>query len=232
MKRISIVLAFAATACGGAKPLPVISPTSDVSGHWLLNEQQSDNAADKIAAAMPGRDRSSGDGASEGGSGMGRRRWGGGGRGGRGGMRGGGGGMDPQEIARRRARAELTIDLARDVSEDLDVRVTPGAVRLITHGTLDTLDLKTDGGKEKTKMWQGDEELQVTSRATWSDGWLVVTRDVDGGGKITETYLRAPEGQRLYVVVQLEMPRFGRGGDDGPSHAIEIRRVYDPATGS
>jgi len=100
MKRISIVLAFAATACGGAKPLPVISPTSDVSG-----------------------------------------------------------------------------------------------------------------------------------RATWSDGWLVV-RDVDGGGKITETYLRAPEGQRLYVVVQLEMPRFGRGGDDGRSHVIEIRRVYDPATGS
>jgi len=59
-----------------------------------------------------------------------------------------------------------------------------------------------------------------------------VTRDVDGGGKITETYLRAPEGQRLYVVVQFEMPRFGRGGDDGRSHAIEIRRVYDPATGS
>jgi len=25
---------------------------------------------------------------------------------------------------------------------------------------------------------------------------------------------------------------FGRGGDDGRSHAIEIRRVYDPATGS
>src|SRR6266576_3075392 len=142
MKRISIVLAFAATACGGAKPLPVISPTSDVSGHWQLNEQQSDNAADKIAAAMPGRDRSSGDGASEGGSGMGRRSGGGGGggggRGGRGGLRGGGGGMEPQEIARRRARAELTIDLARDISEDLDVRVTPGAVRLITHGTLDT----------------------------------------------------------------------------------------------
>ena len=88
--------------------------------------------------------------------------------------------MDPQEIARRRARAELTIDLARDVSEDLDVRVTPGAVRLITHGTLDTLDLKTDGGKEKTKMWQGDEEVQVTSRATWSDGWLVVTDPATG----------------------------------------------------
>ena len=150
----------------------------------------------------------------------------------------GGGGarqIDAREIARRRQRAALTIDLAQDVSSDLDVELTPATVRLITHGMLDTLDLKTDGGKKKTTVpGQGDDdEVQITTRAAWSEGWLVVSREVDGGGKITETYLRASDNQYLYVVVQLELPRFGsgRGRGDGKPRTVEFRRVYDPATG-
>jgi len=253
MKRTTVLLALAATACGGAKPLPVISPMADVSGHWQLNAQQSDNAAEKIAAGVPGRDRAAGtDSTSGGDSGRGGTggyggggttgRWGGGGgggggygggrRGGRGGMRGGGMRQtDAQEIARRRARTELTIYLAQYGSDDLDVQVTPGTVRFLMHGALDTLALKTDGGKVKTKVPQGDDDVQITTSAVWNDGWLVVSRDVDGGGKITETFLRASDGQHLNVVVQLELPRFGREQDGGKPRAIEFRRVYDPVAG-
>src|SRR5437667_12797010 len=46
-------VAVTATSCGGKKPLPVIDPLSNVTGHRQLDEQQSDNSADKIAGAMP-----------------------------------------------------------------------------------------------------------------------------------------------------------------------------------
>jgi hypothetical protein len=114
----------------------------------------------------------------------------------------------------------------------LDVRVTPGAVRFIMHGGLDTLALKTDGAKEKTTVPQGTDDVQITTTAAWSEGWLVVNRDVDGGGKITETYLRSSDGQHLYVVVQLGLPQLGRAQEDEKPHLIEFRRVYDPVTGS
>lgn len=238
-------LAFMTAACGGNKPPPVLNPLSDVSGRWQLNAEQSDNAADKIAAGLPGRDRAAGSdsasGTARGGDrdgGRGMRGFGGrGGRGGRGEMGGTGGTrqMSAQEIARRRERAALTIDLAKDASADLDVRVTQASVRLITHDMLDTVALKTDGGKNKSKVpGEGDDDVQITTRAQWSEGWLVVSREIDGGGKITETYLRSNDGRRLYVVVQLEVPRVGsgRGRDEGKSRPIEFRRVYDPVTTS
>src|SRR5438445_12092551 len=53
-------VAVTATSCGGKKPLPVIDPLSNVSAHWQLDEQQSDNSAGKIAGAMPDGDRTSG----------------------------------------------------------------------------------------------------------------------------------------------------------------------------
>src|SRR5438552_9554249 len=61
-------VAVTATSCGGKKPLPVIDPLSNVSGHWQLDEQQSDKSADKIAATMSGGDRG-GDGTGGGGGG-------------------------------------------------------------------------------------------------------------------------------------------------------------------
>ncbi|HEY7193196.1 MAG TPA: hypothetical protein VH439_05590 [Gemmatimonadales bacterium] len=239
MKKLWIV-AVAVAACGGTKPIADINPLSDVSGRWQLNTEQSDNAADKIAAALPAGARGTGVDSASGRRRMGGAtgRWGGGGgrgRGGRGGMSGGGEGMariDAQERARRRERAELTVFLAEYGSDDLDVHVTPGAVRLITHGMLDTLALKTNGAKEKAKIAQSDDEVQITTTATWKDGWLVVSHEVDGGGKVTETYLRAADGQHLHVVVQLELPRPGGSEDEIKPRTIEFQRVYDPVAGS
>jgi len=224
-------LALAVAACGGKKPLAAIDPLIDVSGQWQLNGQQSDNPTDKIAEtrAAHGRPES------------GRGHWGrrGGGGGGGGGWHGGGGGMggmgggmgeggrspmDEREMARRRARVELLMDFAQNASDDLDVSVTPGAVRFIMHDALDTLALKTDGSKKKVKFAEADDEVQVTTKAVWNENWLVVTREVDGGGKITESYFRAPDGHHLYVAVQLELAQ-------GRWPAIEFRRVYDPAKG-
>ena len=231
-------VAVTATSCGGKKPLPVIDPLSNVSGHWQLDEQQSDNSAGKIAGAMPDGDRTSGPEGPAAGGDRGGEGSGGGWRGrrGRGGMGGGGARqIDAREIARRRQRAALTIDLAQDAPADLDVELTPVTVRFITHSMLDTLDLKTDGAKKQTKVAGQDEDdqVQITTKAAWSDGWLVVRREVDGGGKITETYVRASDGQHLYVVVQVELPRFGsgRGRGEGKPRTVQFRRVYDPATG-
>src|SRR2546428_938642 len=108
--------AVTATSCGGKKPLPVIDPLSNVSGHWQLDEQQSDNSAGKIAGAMPDGDRTSGpEGPAAGGD-----RGGGGsgggwrGRRGRGGMGGGGARpIDARGIARPRRRAGPALDLAQ-----------------------------------------------------------------------------------------------------------------------
>jgi len=53
-------IALTAAACGGQRPLPVIDPLTDISGYWQLNDQQSDNAAEKIAASGPGVGRDGG----------------------------------------------------------------------------------------------------------------------------------------------------------------------------
>lgn len=132
--------------------------------------------------------------------------------------------MNEKEMARRRARADLLLDLAQNTTDDLDVSVTPGAVRFIMHDALDTLALKTDGSKHKEKFAEGDDDVRVTTKAVWHEGWLVVTREVDGGGTITESYFRAPDGRHLYVAVHLELAQ-------GRLPAIEFRRVYDPVKG-
>jgi len=46
----------------------------------------------------------------------------------------------------------------------------------------------------------------------------VVTQKVEGGGKVTEDYLRSQDGKHLFVIVKSEG---GRG------RSIEFRRVYD-----
>ena len=213
-------IALAVAACGGKKPVAPIDPMADVSGQWQLNGQESDNPSEKIAEMRAAHGRPEGRGHWGRGGGGG---WGGGMHGGRGGM-GGGLPIDEKELARRRARAELLMDLAQNSSDELDVRVTPRAVRFILHDALDTLALKTDGSKQKAKLAEGNDDVQVTTKAVWNAGWLVVTREVDGGGKITESYFRAPDGQHLYVAVQLELAQ-------GEVPTIEFRRVYDPVKG-
>ena len=220
----------AVAACGGKKTVAAIDPVADVSGRWHLNDEQSDDAAAKIAAARTHSrpDDAQGGGGERGGYSGGSGGGYGGGRGGHGRMGGGGGGrqMDPQEMERRRERAELLVNLAEDASPDLDVRLTAAGVRLISHETVDTLDLKLDGSALKTKLpGQGDDQVQITTKASWSDGWLVISREVDGGGKITETLLRSADHQHLYEVIHVELPRFRSGQE------IEFRRVYDPVTG-
>ena len=48
----------------------------------------------------------------------------------------------------------------------------------------------------------------------------MVERQVSGGGKVTEDYLRSQDGKQLYVIVKFEG---GRG------RVLELRRVYDGA---
>src|SRR6266576_3969554 len=86
----------------GALALPVQHP--DLSGHWALNQAQSENPRDMI----PDRDSSGGRmrGGERGGrGGFGGRRGGFGG--GRGGYRGGGGGMSEEQRARMRQTMDL-----------------------------------------------------------------------------------------------------------------------------
>ena len=220
--------ALAVAACGGKKPVVSIDPMIDVSGQWQLNGQQSDNPTDKIAEARAAHGRpegrSRGRRAPAGGTFGPGQPGGPGGMGGTPSMGGDGPPLNEKEMARRRARAELLMDLAQNTSDDLDVSVTPGAVRFVMHEALDTLALKTDGSKQKAKFAEGDDDVKVTTTAVWTEGRLVVTREVDGGGKITESYFRSPDGQHLYVAVHLELAQ-------GRVPAVEFRRVYDPVKG-
>ncbi|GMV05573.1 MAG: hypothetical protein AMXMBFR53_18500, partial [Gemmatimonadota bacterium] len=138
---------------------------------------------------------------------------GGGGRpgGGRAGGRptpGGGGGRMDAQAARALRR------LAAVPPRTLEVTLTDSLVTLAPAGEDPwVLPLGEDVEREL------DAGVKVKARAEWENGRMIVTRSVDGGGWVRETYMPASDGRRLVVAVEVSMG--GRGG-------IEFQRVYRP----
>ena len=182
----------------------------DLSGHWALNPGQSDNPRDM----MQGRD--------SGGSGPDGRpggRMGGGGRGGFGGGRGGRGGRGERGgmSDEQRARMRQTMQLVFQAPASLVIAASDSSVTLVAEG--DTVVLPTNGRKVRREA-TAEREGAVDIKGHWQGNDFVVERSVSGGGKVTEDYLRSPEGKQLFVIVSFEG---GRG------RAITFRRIYDPA---
>jgi len=207
---IAVLVLLAGAAAGTQHP--------DLSGSWVLNQALSDNPRDM----MQGRDSS---GAPRGGGGGGMRGGGrrggfggggfggGAGGGGRGSFGGGRGGMSDEQ----RTRMRQTMQLVMNAPAALAVVVGDSSVTLVAEG--DTLLLPSNGRKVHRDAGD-DSEGAVDITGKWQGNDFVVERKVSGGGKVTEDYMRAPEGKQLYVIVSFQG---GRGRE------VMFRRIYDPA---
>jgi hypothetical protein len=184
--------------------LTLLAQHPDLSGHWTLNPQLSENPRDM----MQGRDSSGG--RMRGGFGGGGRRGGFGG--GRGGYRGGGGGMSDEQ----RARMRQTMQLVFTAPATLVISGADSIVTIVAEG--DTLALLTNGRKIRREA-KSEGEGAVDIKGRWQGNDLVVERSVSGGGKVTEDYLRSADGKQLFVIVSV---------DSGRGRSITFRRIYDP----
>ena len=203
-----IALTGLALAIAGLTPAtPAAAQHADLSGQWTYNAAQSGNPHDMMQPGDSGGDRRGGE------SGRERGGYGGGRRGGFGGRRGGyGGGMTDEQ----RARMHQTMQLVFQTPSALTIVESDSSVTF-TADTGAALILYGDGRKvEQTVEGGGDIEI----KARWQGNAFVVERKVSGGGKVTEDYLRSPDGKQLFVIVNFEGNR-GR--------AFTFRRVYDAA---
>src|SRR2546422_3071857 len=215
---------------GVAAARPAQGQRPDISGRWTFNAAQSDNPRDQ----MQGRDSTGGD--RGGGSGrrggaypgMGGGRGGfGGGRGGRGGFgggrEGGGGGGGGGMSEEQRQRMQQTLRLVFQAPAAITIAQTDSTVTLAPD-TGAALILPSSGKKIRQEATRdGDGDVEIKGR--WQGNAFTVERKVSGGGKVTEDYLRSPDGKQLFVIVSFDN---GRGG----SRAITFRRIYDGATGT
>jgi hypothetical protein len=215
--------ALAAASCGGGpKHVAEITPAvaGSVSGIWVLNEQESDDPEEAMAAGRPGRAGAGPEGGPP--QGGGRRPAGGGMPGGRGGMpgEGPGGGVSGQRPGGRpggsgnAAAAQTLHRMATVVPRRLELSFSDSAV-VVTYPREEPWLLPFgEGVKRKTA-----EEVEVEGKAEWKDGLLAVTRKVSGAGSVTETFYPTPDRHRLTVSVAYTMGQMGE---------VEFRRVYQP----
>jgi hypothetical protein len=188
----------------------------DLSGHWTLNQGQSDNPHDMMS-------RDSGGGRGGSGRGRGGRGGGGGGMGGgfgRGGFGGGGGGYRGGGVSEmsdeQRARMRQTMDLAFNAPGSLVLTSADSSLTLAADG--ETLVVPSNSHKVELRP-KDDGEGTVDIKGRWLGNDFVVERSVSGGGKVIEDYLRSTEGKQLFVIVTF---------DGGRGRSITFRRIYDP----
>ncbi|HEY6809315.1 MAG TPA: hypothetical protein VI160_11065, partial [Gemmatimonadales bacterium] len=145
---------------------------------------------------------------------------GGGGYGGTSGMggRGGYGGRSrmpppkPLTDAEKRAlRATLALALAAPPA--IAIAQTDSNVTF-RYGAADSLVLASDG---RVLAQLPDSATEIDVSGHWQGNAFVVTRRVVNGGKVTERYIRWPNGTRLIQIVNY---------DRGPDGYLTFRRVY------
>jgi hypothetical protein len=151
----------------------------DLSGHWQLNHEQSDDAQQKMQEAFGSGGRG-GNRAEE--SGRRHRRDGQGG--GMGGGQGGGLGRMMQ------------------AAETLQIQQKDPEVLLTLEQR--TLTLYTDGRSEEQDGRRGGS---VKTTSHWDDSQLMVEREMGRGMKVTTTYALSATGSQLFVTTRIETPR-------------------------
>jgi hypothetical protein len=218
--------------CALVAALAILAQTSfaqskpRLAGNWNFNQDQSDDANQKIHDAQaratsqgggyPGRGYPGGGypgGGYPGGGGIGfpgsRGGMGGGmGRGGRG--QGGGpqgGGVSNDDMEQLAANPKML-----KIDQD-DNKVT------ITDDSGDVTNLYPDGKKHKEK----DSTGQSTTIKTHWDGDHLISESKLHSGKLTQSYELSSDGKQLYVVSTLDNSRLG---------PLVIRRVFDSASAS
>lgn len=206
---------------------------SQLKGVWNFNQDQSDDARDKVRDAQEksaSARRDSGGGYPSGGTYPGGTYPGGGypgggigvgiGRVGIGGPIGGGTG-------RRGGMAHQGGGVSSEEWDEL--AANPGFLKIDQHEQ--QIVISDDTGHARTFYPDGKkhQETDADGRKTWTktewDGnSLIAESKLRHSGKLTETYRLTPDGKQLYVVSRFEDPSLA-----GP---LSIRRVYDLATAS
>lgn len=124
--------------------------------------------------------------------------------------RGGSGSPESSAQLMGRLRPVLQILIRQD---DSTVSVSDASGQIQT--------VRTDGRKVKEYSLSG-EEIETTAR--WKDSRLTIERKFGNAGSVKEGYSIDPLTQRLIIEVRVSGPAFPK--------AIEVRRVYDSATGN
>jgi hypothetical protein len=237
-----LLLAFGLAA--GVATLTRVSIAEEkphLAGKWTFNQNQSDDARQKIHdAELEAKDQRGGYPGSRGGGYPGGGYPGGGYPGGGypgGGYPGGGRvgypgrggiGTDPMGgggMGRGGRRGGYPGQGAGVSSEDLDqlapnpkmLRVEQDAKQItITDDLGQTRDLYPDGKKHKDTDSRGQS---VTVKTRWEGDRLVAERKLGHSGKLTETYELSHDGKQLYAISQLDNSHL--------KSPLVIRRVYD-----
>jgi hypothetical protein len=205
-------------ACFLAALLAVVPRAQDkaqLTGHWNLNQDQSDDAQQKVHDAQQNSQRGGGypgggGGYPGGGGGMGR-----GGMGGMGGMGGGmgrgrmgmgnpGSGVSSQEWGRLAENPKfLRIDQRSDqfvVIDDSDRAQT----------------FYPDGKKHNDKDADGNK---ISTKASWEGGAFIAETKLPHSEKLTQTFRMSEDGKQLHVITRFEA--------SSGTVSVSIRRVYD-----
>jgi hypothetical protein len=209
---IVVVLSAALCACGSRGNSSDPTPRPSLAGSWVLNAEESEEPVEQLADGRGG-----GGGRTPAG---GRGRTGGGGRGGMGG--GGRGGMgrgdDTGGMQERAAQIRAVIQSLTEGRRRIALKQSDSTV-LLTYGDGTPIESLTDG-KEREKAVGGMGRIKV--KAEWQDGWLIVERKLEGGIKVREEFMRAPDSPRLITTTIIT----------GLPRDLKFRSVYDRSSGS
>ena len=227
MARVFSVTARAAVpiaACFLAASLVAVARAEDkaqLSGHWNFNQDQSDDAAQKVHDAQANRQQrtSNGGGGYPGGGGGGYPGGGGMGRGGMGGMGGMGGGMG-------RGRGGGMGNSGSGVSrQDWDrLAENPKFLRIdqrpdqfvVVDDSDHAQTFYPDGKKHNDKDEDGNK---ISTKSSWNRGVFVAETKLPHSEKLTQTFRMSEDGKQLHVITRFE-PSSGNA-------SVSIRRVYD-----
>ncbi len=232
--------------CGLAAGLATLSSVSfsenspHLAGKWTFNQEQSDDAGQKVheaEASVKQRSNDSGGGRPQGGGYPGGGYPGGGYPGG--GYPGGGGigypgggiGVGPmggggmgrgrrREGGPAREQGVSQEDLERMAANPKMLRVEQSDKQItITDDSGEVKNLTADGKKHKETDSSGEK---TSIKAKWEGDRLVTESKLGHSGKLTETYELSNDGKQLYITSRLD--------NSSLSAPLVIRRVYDRGT--
>jgi hypothetical protein len=118
----------------------------------------------------------------------------------------------PEDVKKLEAVRRVT-DALRTSAVLMHIVQTDSTVA-VTYADSARLVLSTDG-KESTVAWPGVGDVEA--KAHWGENGLVVERKLEGGIKVVETYIRAPDSPRLIVNTEMK----------GTLRTMKFLRVYD-----
>lgn len=213
-----LVAGYGCASSSQGSASPVVPEGVDLSGTWVLNEEESDSVGGMDRMMLGAR---GGEGPATGGMTGGRPTGGRGVRppGGRGGMGGGRGGMRggaPQGNRIDPEKMRQTMQMAMDPIRRFTISQDDSTVSFITDWQ-EPLLVRFDG----TKLEREYDWGKLSIKAGWYGRGLVVERAVDDGGTVLDRYVLSTTTDQLFVVTRVEVGRMA-------GEPIEFRKVYDP----